>query len=149
MEWNQSTVYEQRVRFVLEVQQRTFSFAESCRRYNISRTTGYTWWARFLAEDLEGLHDRSHRPHACPHAIPEPVVEHIVALRLGVSQDPQAHRRKVWLGSSSPHDRSRLRASRPAHQEASRPWQAESSRQAAHAYGRAQCCLDHRLQGPL
>ena len=33
MDWNQSTMYEQRVRFILEVQQRTFSFAESCRRY--------------------------------------------------------------------------------------------------------------------
>ena len=29
MDWNQSTMYEQRVRFILEVQQRTFSFAES------------------------------------------------------------------------------------------------------------------------
>ena len=28
MQWNQSTMYEQRVRFILEVQQRTFSFAE-------------------------------------------------------------------------------------------------------------------------
>ena len=26
MDWNQSTMYEQRVRFILEVQQRTFSF---------------------------------------------------------------------------------------------------------------------------
>ena len=42
MDWNQSTMYEQRVRFILEVQQRTFSFAESCRRYGISRTAGYT-----------------------------------------------------------------------------------------------------------
>ena len=40
MQWNQSTMYEQRVRFILEVQQRTFSFAESCRRYGISRTAG-------------------------------------------------------------------------------------------------------------
>ena len=48
MDWNQSTMYEQRVRFILEVQQRTFSFAESCRRYGISRTAGYTWWKRFL-----------------------------------------------------------------------------------------------------
>ena len=47
MDWNRSTMYEQRVRFILEVQQRTFSFAESCRRYGISRTAGYTWWNRF------------------------------------------------------------------------------------------------------
>ena len=77
MDWNQSTMYEQRVRFILEVQQRTFSFAESCRRYGISRTAGYTWWTRFLAEGFEGLHDRSHRPHHCPHAVAEPIVEHV------------------------------------------------------------------------
>ena len=81
MAWNESTVYEQRVRFVLEVQQETFSFAESCRRYNISRTAGYTWWNRYVEEGFEGLHDRSHRPHHCPHATPEPVEKHIVELR--------------------------------------------------------------------
>ena len=81
MDWNQSTMYEQRVRFILEVQQRTFSFAESCRRYGISRTAGYRWWSRFLAEGFEGLHDRSHRPHHCPHAVAEPIVEHVVDLR--------------------------------------------------------------------
>ena len=81
MDWNQSTMYEQRVRFILEVQQRTFSFAESCRRYSISRAAGYKWWTRFLAEGFEGLHDRSHRPHHCPHAVAEGVVEHVVDLR--------------------------------------------------------------------
>ena len=30
MQWNQSTMYEQRVRFILEIQQGTFSFAGSC-----------------------------------------------------------------------------------------------------------------------
>jgi Helix-turn-helix domain len=54
MAWNESTMYEQRVRFVLEVQQATFSFAESCRRYNISRTAGYTWWDRFRKSGFEG-----------------------------------------------------------------------------------------------
>lgn len=81
MAWNESTVYEQRVRFVLEVQQETFSFAESCRRYDISRTAGYTWWNRYVEEGFEGLHDRSHRPHHCPHATPEHVEQHIVELR--------------------------------------------------------------------
>ena len=81
MDWNQSTMYEQRVRFILEVQQRTFSFAESCRRYGISRTAGYTWWNRFLVGGFEGLHDRSHRPHHCPHAVADSFVEHIVDLR--------------------------------------------------------------------
>ena len=33
------------------------------------------------AEGFEGLHDRSHRPHHCPHAVAEGVVEHVVDLR--------------------------------------------------------------------
>jgi putative transposase len=81
MAWNGSTVYEQRVRFVLEVQQGTFSFADSCRRYNISRTAGYTWWNRFLEEGFEGLYDRSHRPHSCPHATPEVIEKRLVEFR--------------------------------------------------------------------
>ena len=60
MDWNQSTMYEQRVRFILEVQQRTFSFAESCRRYGISRTAGYRWWSRFLAEVLAAFQYCTH-----------------------------------------------------------------------------------------
>jgi len=68
MPWNESTVYEQRVRFVLEVDQGTFSFSESCKRYGISRTAGYKWWHRYQELGLEGLHDQSRRPHHCPHA---------------------------------------------------------------------------------
>ena len=68
MQWNQSTMYEQRVRFILEVQQGTFSFAESCRRYGISRTAGYTWWNRFLAEGIDLP------PKAVPHPMLVPAV---------------------------------------------------------------------------
>ena len=81
MQWNQTTVYEERVRFVLEVQQQTFSFAESCRRYGVSRTTGYTWWNRYQDEGLEGLRDRSHRPLRCPHATPDEVVQYLLKQR--------------------------------------------------------------------
>lgn len=69
MPWDESTVHEQKVRFVLEVEQKTFSFAESCRRYGISRTAGYNTWNRY------------HRPKHCPHATPAEVEGHIVELR--------------------------------------------------------------------
>ena len=81
MTWNASTVYEQRVRFVLEVQQASFSFKRSCERYGISRTTGYEWWGRFQQGGLEALQDRSHRPHTCPHATPPEVEARILELR--------------------------------------------------------------------
>lgn len=37
-----------------------------CRRFGISRKTGYKWIGRFEAEGLSGLEDRSRRPHRSP-----------------------------------------------------------------------------------
>ena len=153
MDWNQSTMYEQRVRFILEVQQRTFSFAESCRRYSISRAAGYKWWTRFLAEGFEGLHDRSHRPHHCPHAVAEGVVEHVVDLRqrygwgsrkirkLTAEKFGEAPARRTIDRIFERHDlitKKRRRSGKPGH-----PGKPLTP------MGRAQCGLDGRLQRPV
>lgn len=47
----------------------------------VSRRTAYRWLARWRAEGEAGLLDRSSRPHACPHALPAPVIERIERLR--------------------------------------------------------------------
>ena len=43
------------------------SVAELCRRYGVSRKTGYKWIRRYRAEGLDGIRERSSRPHTCPH----------------------------------------------------------------------------------
>jgi transposase InsO family protein len=40
--------------------------SELCRRFEISRMTGYKWLERCAAEGLGGLQDRSRRPHRSP-----------------------------------------------------------------------------------
>ncbi len=65
MPWSEVTVVNQRTRFVADVERGVFSMTELCRRYGISRPTGYLWWERYLEEGPKGLHDRSHRPHSC------------------------------------------------------------------------------------
>ena len=47
----------------------------------VSRRTAYRWLARWRAEGEAGLLDRSSRPHACPHALPAPVISRIERLR--------------------------------------------------------------------
>lgn len=37
--------------------------AATCRYYGISRKCYYGWWRRYQADGLEGLKDRSSRPH--------------------------------------------------------------------------------------
>jgi putative transposase len=70
-----------RQRFVLDAEHTSASFAELCRRYDISRKTGYKWLDRYARLGPESLADRSHRPDACPHATAPPVIREILQLR--------------------------------------------------------------------
>jgi putative transposase len=81
MPWRTATMVTERARFVLEAERSFHSFSELCRRHNISRPTGHKWLDRYREEGLDGLQDRSHRPHSCPHATPDDVVKRILAIR--------------------------------------------------------------------
>ena len=55
--------------------------AATCRYYGISRKCYYRWRRRYEADGLDGLKDRSHRPHHSPRATQAEVIEKIVWLR--------------------------------------------------------------------
>ena len=82
MKWRSQSVEEGRARFVLEAQHSFLAHAELCRKYGISRPTGYKWLERYEKEGLEGLKDRSHRPHSCPHRTSDAMVGRILELRV-------------------------------------------------------------------
>jgi transposase InsO family protein len=69
MAWREVLPMDERARFVLEVAKAEMSVAELCRRYGVSRKTGYKWIRRYKAEGLEGIRERSSRPPSCPHKI--------------------------------------------------------------------------------
>jgi len=54
----------------------------------ISRATGYKWWRRFRDEGIEGLVDRSSRPHRCPHRTAASVESQIAELRAELKLGP-------------------------------------------------------------
>ena len=64
MSWAGS-VSSQRLEFV-QLVLAGVSMTEACRRFGISRPTGYKWLERFTAEGLAGLEDRSRRPFSSP-----------------------------------------------------------------------------------
>lgn len=81
------TEHEQRrlVRHRLAVLQHaedvTGNVAQTCRYYGISRQTSYKWLRRYEEQGLEGLRDRSSRPHTSPNATSAEVVGKIMYLR--------------------------------------------------------------------
>ena len=65
MAWKESDLMSLRQEFVVMAQHPGITVAEVCRRYNISRKTGYKWLERDGAGDH--LADRSRRPHTSPN----------------------------------------------------------------------------------
>ena len=59
----------------------TGNVALTCRYYGISRQIFYTWKRRYDAQGLDGLRDRSSRPHLSPGTTRTEVVGKIIYLR--------------------------------------------------------------------
>jgi transposase InsO family protein len=72
---------EERVKFIMEVLDSTYSMAELCNYYGISRKTGYKWLDRYQQGGIEALHNRSRKPHSHPHEISHQVKESILAIK--------------------------------------------------------------------
>jgi transposase-like protein len=63
----ESSVAEQRYQAVLAVISDGLLISQVASKVAVSRQTLHSWLARYEAEGLAGLLDRSHRPASCPH----------------------------------------------------------------------------------
>lgn len=79
MPWHEVSVVEQRLEFVRLAGQQGVSLAELCRRFGISRVTGYKWLERAGAG--QALTDRSRRPQSSPRRTAEEITEQVLSLR--------------------------------------------------------------------
>jgi transposase InsO family protein len=75
------SVAEQRYQAVLAVISDGLSISQVAQKVGVSRQTLHTWLARYEAEGLEGLVDRSHRPDSCPHQMGADVEAALLELR--------------------------------------------------------------------
>jgi putative transposase len=81
MPWRETSPMDQRLRFIADHQRQLFSLSELCARFGVSRKTGYKWVERYQADGPAGLHDRSRRPHACPHQTPRAIIDALLEAR--------------------------------------------------------------------
>jgi hypothetical protein len=84
--WKETRIVDQRVQFIAALQQQEqesgrSNFARTCRRFGISRDTGYKWLARYELEGPSGLADRRPIAQRCPHRVADAIEGHVVELR--------------------------------------------------------------------
>ena len=72
---------EGRALLVRRVQHEGWRMVDACQALGVSVRTGYRWLARYRAEGVAGLRDRSSAAHRMPHAHPPERIRAILALR--------------------------------------------------------------------
>lgn len=82
MPWKETDVGQERVGFVVAALGRREPISALCRRYGVSRKTGYKWLRRYReVGDLALLEERSRRPHSSPRQTPAWLEERVLAIR--------------------------------------------------------------------
>jgi transposase-like protein len=81
MPWKSGTVMDSRQEFVVLAEQGEVSRAELCRRFGISRETGYVYLRRHREAGAAGLAPRSSRPLSSPRRCVPEIEVRIVELR--------------------------------------------------------------------
>jgi len=81
MPWTEVNRMSLRKEFVMLAQNDSVDISELCRRFGISRKTGYKWLKRYREGGEANLKDRSRQPTRCPHQTPSTMEKKVVELR--------------------------------------------------------------------
>ena len=76
-----SSVMDERMRFVLEVEQGEYAVSELCQIYGVSRETGYVWLRRYRAGGVEALCNLGCAPRRHPNQTAESIEQQVLELR--------------------------------------------------------------------
>jgi transposase InsO family protein len=82
----------QRTEFCMLASKPGSNISDLCRRYQITRRTGYKWLERYLEEGIEGLLEKSRRPHCSPKQTVPEIEKYIINLR---NDDPEWGSKKL------------------------------------------------------
>lgn len=93
MPFERRTVMEQKTEFVKLALTGEISLSQLCKRYNVSRPTGYKWLSRFEENGLEGLEELSRKPLHSPHRTSEEIEEKVISFR---KENPSWGAKKIY-----------------------------------------------------
>jgi putative transposase len=81
MPWQVTSPMDQRLQFVREARRQHDDMAAICRRFGISRKTGYKWLNRYEEGGVVALEELSRRPHHSPQATEAAVLTAVLEVR--------------------------------------------------------------------
>ena len=92
MPFIEQSIMSQRIEFCILASKAESNMSDLCKRFNVTRRTGYKWLARYMEEGLFGLEEKSRRPHNFPNQTPLPIDNYVVGLR---ENDPEWGAKKL------------------------------------------------------
>jgi transposase InsO family protein len=81
MPWKVTDAMQERIKFIEDWLTRRLTMVDLCRKYGITRKTGYKWVRRFREGGMPALCDASRAPHGHPNATEPAMVELVVGAR--------------------------------------------------------------------
>jgi len=81
MSWQKVTVMSQKIEFIIHALHEGANISELCRRFNISRKTGYKFLNRYKRFGVTGLKERTRRPQNSPRKTTPEIEKRILTLR--------------------------------------------------------------------
>ena len=82
MPWNETNAMNEKVRFISAWLSNEYSVSELCRRFEISRRTGYKFIKRYEAEGITGLEERSRAHYKHPKAINGALIDTLLKTKI-------------------------------------------------------------------
>jgi transposase InsO family protein len=82
MAWKDVSTMSQRLEFVVLALAEGANVSELCRRFGVSRKTGYKWLSRYASEGSAGLADQSRRPLESAGRTSDDLEQRVLALRV-------------------------------------------------------------------
>lgn len=104
MPWQECSRMSSRLEFVTLATKPDANVAELCRRFRVSRKTGYKWIERFNRGGAEALADQSRRPRCSPTRTDDSLEQQVVQLR---------ERHPAWGGRKLHHRLKALGCDKP------------------------------------
>lgn len=105
MPWRDVKPMDEKLLFIADyIRGSTTNFTELCRRYGISRKTGYKWVNRYEVMGMTALEEQSRRPQQSPLSTPYAIQQAIIELRQKGRITPGAKKIQAMLVQQFPNE---------------------------------------------